>query len=129
MIVKIMIVDDSELIITVLTRVINDFNPGIDLHFIRAHNGSQAVDKYKEEKPDLVFMDIKMPEMDGLTALKNIKKFDDRAKVVIVTSLVQEEYIKYAVEVGAVEFISKPFKNEDIKSVLERFLQIDWVIR
>jgi two-component system, chemotaxis family, chemotaxis protein CheY len=125
--IKIMIVDDSELIINIIGKIINKFNSGIDIEFIKAHNGIESINKYLEEKPDLVFMDIMMPEMNGITALKNIKKHDKNAKIVIVTSLIQEEYIKYAVELEAVEFISKPFTEKEIKEALDKFLKIEWV--
>jgi YesN/AraC family two-component response regulator len=126
MIVKIMVVDDSDLIITILTKVIQNNNPNIELEFIKAHDGMEAVEKYVQEKPDFVFMDIKMPKMDGITAIKKIKDLYPNAKIAVVTSLIRDDYYNLAKEAGAVEFLTKPFKNEDIQNILDKFVKLKW---
>ena len=77
-------------------------------------NGKVAVAKYPELKPDIVTMDITMPEMDGLEALKAIMKLDPAAKVVMVSAMGQEAMVRDAVMSGAKGFIVKPYKEEAI---------------
>lgn len=77
-------------------------------------NGKVAVAKYPELKPDIVTMDITMPELDGLGALKAIMKIDPGAKVVMVSAMGQEGMVRDAVMSGAKGFIVKPFKEEAI---------------
>ncbi|HEY8500169.1 MAG TPA: response regulator [Clostridia bacterium] len=84
-----------------------------------AENGINGIKKYLELKPDLVTMDITMPVMDGLTALKEIKKLDSNAKVVMVSAMGQEAYVREAIVAGAKSFIVKPFKENHVIKVLE----------
>ena len=83
-----------------------------------AENGAVAVQKYKEIKPDFVTMDITMPEMDGLQALKLIKQLDPDAKVVVVSAMGQEPVVKEAILSGAKSFIVKPFKEDFVLKTL-----------
>ena len=83
-----------------------------------AENGVVAVQKYKEVKPDIVTMDITMPEMDGLQALKLIKQIDPDAKVVVVSAMGQEPVVKDAILSGAKSFIVKPFKEDFVLKTL-----------
>ncbi len=84
-------------------------------------NGKVAVTKYMELKPDIVTMDITMPEMDGLEALKAIMKIDPGAKVVMVSAMGQEAMVRDAVMSGAKGFIVKPFKEDVILSAFGKF--------
>jgi len=79
-----------------------------------AENGAIAVTMYKEFRPDVVTMDITMPEMSGIEALKAIKAFDPQAKVIMVSSMGQEGMVKEAIISGAKNFIIKPFKEESL---------------
>lgn len=83
-----------------------------------AENGLEGVQKYKELNPDIVTMDITMPEMTGVDALKVIRAYDPNAKVVMLSAMGQECMIKEAVINGAKSFIVKPFKEEHIVKVL-----------
>ncbi|MGE5613580.1 MAG: response regulator [Bacillota bacterium] len=85
-----------------------------------AENGIFALSKYKELKPDIVTMDITMPEMNGIEALKKIRAFDSKAKIVMVSALGQEPMIKEAILSGADYFIVKPFKEEHVVEVLNK---------
>jgi two-component system chemotaxis response regulator CheY len=85
-----------------------------------AENGLMAIEKYKELQPDIVTLDITMPEMDGLQALRVIKKLDPSASVVMVSALGQEARMKEAIIYGAKGFIVKPFKEEIIVSALSK---------
>lgn len=79
-----------------------------------AQNGIEAIEKYKTEKPDLVTMDITMPEMDGVTALKGIKGFDSKARVIMCSAMGQQSMVMDAIQAGAVDFIVKPFDNDRV---------------
>ncbi len=85
-----------------------------------AENGAIAVEKYKELKPDIVTMDITMPEMSGLEALAAIVKFDSAAKVVMVSAMGQEGMVRDAILSGAKGFIVKPFKEDGIISAIKK---------
>ena len=87
--------------------------------FIEGKNGIEAVNLYKSEKPDLVFMDIVMPEKDGTTALAEIKDFDSEAVIIIVSSVGTQEQLKKAIQLGAKDFIQKPFEKNQIKEIIE----------
>ena len=79
-----------------------------------AENGAIAIEKYKLLKPDIVTLDITMPVMDGLEALKQIKAFDKSAKVVMISAMGQETIVREAVISGALGFVIKPFNEETI---------------
>lgn len=87
-----------------------------------AADGAQAVEKYKELKPDLVTMDITMPEMDGITALKEIKKFDSNAKVVMCSAMGQQAMVIDAIQAGAKDFIVKPFQADRVIEAIKKTL-------
>ncbi len=80
----------------------------------QAKNGTEAFEKYKELKPDLVTMDIVMPQETGLDALKKIIDYDPEAKVIVVSGLHQTNLLREALEVGAYEYVIKPFSDEDL---------------
>lgn len=79
-----------------------------------AQNGLEAIEKYKSEKPDLVTMDITMPEMDGVTALRAIKALDPKAKVIMCSAMGQQSMVMDAIQAGAIDFIVKPFDNDRV---------------
>lgn len=83
-----------------------------------AENGIVAVRKYKELHPDIVTMDITMPEMDGVMALKEIRSIDPNSKVVMISAMGQEIYVREAVKLGAKGFVVKPFKEDYIVQTL-----------
>ena len=85
-----------------------------------AENGAIAVEKYKELKPDVVTMDITMPEMSGLEALKAIVALDANAKIIMVSAMGQEAMVRDSVLSGAKGFIVKPFKEEGLMSALSK---------
>ena len=84
-----------------------------------AEDGNIAVEKYKELKPDLVTMDITMPNKDGICALKEIMAFDENANVFMVSAMGQDTYVKEAIVSGARGFIVKPFDESALLSVIE----------
>ena len=89
-----------------------------------AENGQEAIEKFIELKPDLVTLDITMPVMDGLKALRVIKEYDPAAKVIMISASGQEENVKEAIRNGATSFLMKPFTADTLHSVLEEVLNI-----
>jgi len=87
-----------------------------------APDGAQAVEKYKELKPDLVTMDITMPEMDGILALKEIRKMDANAKVIMCSAMGQQAMVIDAIQAGAKDFIVKPFQADRVIEAIKKTL-------
>lgn len=87
-----------------------------------AENGAKAVEKYAELKPDLVLMDITMPEMDGIQALKEIKKIDGGAKVIMCSAMGQQAMVVESIQAGAKDFIVKPFQEERVLEAVKKVI-------
>ncbi len=117
---KILIVDDSRTSRKILKGILE--NAGYEV-VGEATNGLEGYDKYVELKPDIVTMDITMPVLDGIEALKKIKGDYPDAKVVMVTAAGQKTKMVEAVQNGANEFVSKPFDPEQLKKIIDKVLQ------
>ena len=89
-----------------------------------AANGDEAIEKFKSLGPDAVTMDIVMPEVDGLTALRGIIELDPQAKVVMISALDQTKPISDAIRAGAQDFICKPFLPEQLQQTMECYLDV-----
>ncbi|MCM3782950.1 response regulator [Neobacillus mesonae] len=89
-----------------------------------AQDGAQAIEKYKELKPDLITMDITMPEMDGIAALKEIKKIEPNAKVIMCSAMGQQAMVIDAIQAGAKDFIVKPFQSDRVIEAINKTLGI-----
>ncbi|MNJ37601.1 Chemotaxis protein CheY [compost metagenome] len=87
-----------------------------------AQDGAQAVEKYKELHPDLITMDITMPEMDGIAALKEIKKIEPSAKVIMCSAMGQQAMVIDAIQAGAKDFIVKPFQSDRVVEAINKTL-------
>ncbi len=85
-----------------------------------AENGAKAVEKYKEVKPDLVMMDITMPEMDGIQALKAIKASDPGATVIMCSAMGQQAMVIESIQSGAKDFIVKPFDKDRVLEAVKK---------
>lgn len=116
---RILIVDDTLFMRTLLKNIL--FSGGHEI-VGEAGDGKEAVTKYQDLKPDLVTMDIVMPNMNGIEALKEIKKIDAGAKVVMCTAVGQEQMVKLAIKSGARGYVVKPFQApkvlDEVKNVL-----------
>lgn len=116
---RILIVDDSRTTRRILKQILENIGHEV---VDEAVNGEEGVARYKELRPDLTTMDITMPLVDGLEALRQIKEHDPNAKVIMVSAAGQKHKVLEAMKSGAVEFLLKPFDDEDIveriKSVL-----------
>jgi len=116
---RVLIVDDAAFMRMALKTILE--KNGFEV-VAEAENGAMGVKKYISCQPDLVTMDITMPEMDGIRALKEIKAIDPNAKVVMISALGQEPHIKEAIKLGAKYFIVKPFKEEHVIEILNKVL-------
>jgi two-component system chemotaxis response regulator CheY len=119
-VVKVMIVDDAAFMRLAIRRVLekNEFEVVGE-----APNGEVSVSLYAECRPDIVTMDITMPDMSGIEALKKIREMDPDAKVVMVSAMGQESMVKEAIMNGAKSFIVKPFKEDHIVQMLTKIAQ------
>ena len=113
---RILIVDDLEFMREAAQSVLSD--AGFS-GFLHAADGKQALSVYLEHKPELVVLDITMPVMDGLTALKKIRSFDSRAKVVMCSAMGEQEYVIQAILNGAIDFVVKPYTPDRLASAVE----------
>ena len=87
-----------------------------------ACNGAEAVEKYSAIKPDLVFMDITMPIMDGIAATRAIRELDPKAKVIMCTAMGQKNMVVEAMHAGAKDFIVKPFKPDRVLESIQKLI-------
>lgn len=85
-----------------------------------AENGAKAVEKYNELKPDLVLMDITMPEMDGIEALKKIKSGDPNASIIMCSAMGQQAMVIESIQSGAKDFIVKPFQADRVLEAVQK---------
>ncbi|MCK5672033.1 MAG: response regulator [Spirochaetales bacterium] len=120
--IKIIIVDDLSFMRDAIKHIVEKENM---LIIGEAENGLEAIKMYSELSPDIVLMDITMPVMDGLVSLKHIKEFDPGAKVIMCSAIGQQKYIIKAIQLGARDFIIKPFQPERILSAITKAAGID----
>lgn len=116
---KIMLVDDAKFMRVMLANILKQ--GGYEI-VAEAGDGLDAVNEYKKVKPSLVTMDIVMPRMDGIDAVKNIIKSDSNAKIIMITAVGQEAKMREAIEAGALGYIIKPFKPEQVLDEVKKVL-------
>ena len=116
---SVLIVDDAAFMRMMIKDVLG--KNGYDVAG-EAENGQKALEKYKELKPDLVLMDITMPEVDGITAMKNIRSEDSSAKVVMCSAMGQQAMVIEAIQAGAKDFIVKPFQAERVLEAVKKII-------
>lgn len=115
---KVLIVDDAAFFRMRLRKLLVASG-----HFCsEASNGAKAVEVYKSESPDLVLMDVHMPVMNGLDALYEIMKIDNKAKIIMLSNVSQQETIMKALELGARNFVVKPLDEKNLLSVIGKVL-------
>lgn len=116
MVTRILVVDDAEFARVRARRLLMENGYDVD----EAVNGKEAVEKYLSFQPDVVMMDITMPVLDGLDALREIKRTDPQAKVIMCSALGQQSMVLEAIKAGARDFIVKPFEPERILSAVKK---------
>lgn len=117
---KLLIVDDSSIMRMVIQKALSDM-PNLEV-VGQAGDGKKALEIFKEKLPDIVTMDITMPEMDGLTCMEEILKIKRETKVLVVTALTKDGTSIQAIKKGAKGFITKPFTVDQMKEAFTRIL-------
>jgi two-component system chemotaxis response regulator CheY len=115
----VLVVDDAAF----MRKVVSDaLNGGGHEVIGEASNGAEAVARYQELQPELMTLDITMPEMDGLTALKEIIAIDPAARIIMCSALGQESKVLEAIKAGAKDFVVKPFKADRVLDAVDKAL-------
>ena len=117
---RILVVDDIAFVRKTLSDIL--IEAGYDV-VGEAVDGNEAVDKYKMLRPDLVTMDVVMPRLGGIDAARNILKMDKNAIIVMISAMDQVHMVMEAINVGARDYIQKPFHSEEIKRVIDRIIR------
>ena len=118
---KILIVDDSKFMRMFIVNILkkNKYS-----NLIEAGNGEEAIIKFKKENPDLVLLDIILPDITGVDVLREIKKFNSKAKVIMVTAVGQEIILKECDNLGVEGYIVKPFTEENIIFAVKKVIPV-----
>ena len=119
MAIRVLIVDDAAFMRMMIKDILS--KNGYEV-VGEAENGQKAVEKFQELKPDLTTMDITMPEMDGISAVKEIKKVDPNAKVIMCSAMGQQAMVIEAIQSGARDFIVKPFQPDRVIEAVRKAL-------
>ncbi|OEF96286.1 response regulator [Desulfuribacillus alkaliarsenatis] len=117
---KVLVVDDAAFMRVMIKDTLK--KNGYEV-VAEAANGQEAVKLYQEHQPDLVTMDITMPEMDGIEALKEIRKADGNAKVIMCSAMGQQGMVVQAIQAGAKDFIVKPFQADRVIEAISKVLK------
>ena len=116
---KVLVTDDSKMarkmVIKTLTEILEN-----NVEIYEAQNGQEALDLYKQISPNIAFLDLTMPIMDGFEALEKIKEFDTNAKVVIISADIQKLSMDRALQLGAFNFIKKPIDTAKMQQILDK---------
>jgi two-component system, chemotaxis family, chemotaxis protein CheY len=115
---RVLVVDDA----VVMRMMIKNILTKEGYEVVEAQNGLDAVEKYRAVKPDIVTMDMVMPDMDGISAVRQIIAEDPSAKIVMCSSMGQQQLVVEAVQAGAKSFITKPFQPPKILETIEKVL-------
>lgn len=117
---RILIVDDEIAIVDVLKTFLEDNGHKV----FTAYDGEEAVEVAKQERPHIILLDIYLPKMDGIEVLKEVRRFDEATGVIMITAFREEEVAKQALELGAFDYITKPFDFDYLERALETKLQL-----
>ncbi|KAE9637049.1 MAG: two-component system, chemotaxis family, chemotaxis protein CheY [Epulopiscium sp.] len=116
---KILIVDDAAFMRMMIKDILT--KNGYEIA-AEAENGAKAVEKFKELSPDLVIMDITMPEMDGIQAVREIKKIDGNATIIMCSAMGQQAMVIESIQAGAKDFIVKPFQADRVVEAVKKVI-------
>ena len=119
---KILVTDDSKIARKMVIKTLNEATQN-QLEIFEAQNGQEALDLYKKIKPDLTFLDLTMPVMDGFEALEKIKEFDKNAKVIVLSADIQKMSVDRVLALGAFNFIKKPIDLEKTQQILKKIAE------
>ena len=116
---RVLIVDDAAFMRMSIRKMLEE--NGFEI-VGEANNGIKALELYKKENPDVVTMDITMPDMDGIEAVKEIKSFDPNAKIVMCSAMGQQSMVMDAIRAGARDFIVKPFQADRVLEAINKVI-------
>jgi len=117
---KILLIDDEPKLLDLMKDVLEEEK----YHVFCASSGSDGILLNEQKNPDLILLDLRMPEMDGIETLRNIRKNDDKVRVVILTGYGCPDTIRDAADLNVSEYLSKPFENEDLVSIISKSLEL-----
>lgn len=117
--VRILVADDADFMYEMLENIIDKTRFEVVGY---AADGEEAVKKYRELTPDLVTMDILMPRMNGIKSIKEIRRINPRARVLVISALSEPDLIKEAMTAGAADYITKPFGVGDLKARISKVM-------
>lgn len=120
---KILITDDSKMARKMVIKTLQEAT-NKEVEIFEAQNGVEALEIYKQHLPNLAFLDLTMPVMDGFEALEKIKEFDKNAKVVIISADIQKHSMDRVISLGALNFIKKPIDLEKMKQILNKLEEL-----
>lgn len=118
---KVLVVDDSEFMRKVLRNILEAGGYKV----IEAKNAKEAVDRFSSEGADVITMDIVMPDLDGIEAVKRMKETNKKAKIIMISALGHQKTVMRSLEAGAVDFIIKPFTADDVLESVNAVLQME----
>ena len=116
---KILIVDDAAFMRIMIKNIVTTAGHEV---IAEASNGNEAIEFYKQHQPDIVTMDITMPEKDGIQALKEIRQYDPGAKVVMCSAMGQQAMVIDAIQAGAKDFCVKPFQGDRVLEAIGKLV-------
>lgn len=117
---RILIVDDSLFFRKRTEKILMKHQ----IEVVMAEDGEQAVQLYQQQKPDMVFMDITMPELDGISAVKEIVKNDPSARICMLSCMGQDRIRDTAIGAGAIDFLDKPYEEDQLMAVVAKMLNL-----
>lgn len=124
MAIRVLVVDD----LPFMRTLVRDILTGAGMEVVaEAEDGRQGLKAYLATEPDVVLLDIAMPVMDGLTTLRKLKQLDRRARVVMCSALGEQEMIIRAIQLGARDFVIKPFRPERVISAVSKVIEADGI--
>ena len=122
---RVLLVDDLPFMRSLLADILKGAGMNVAAE---AENGRQALESYAQSLPDVVLLDIEMPVMNGLLALRRLRRMDKEARIIMCSARGEQQMILRAIQLGARDFVVKPFKPERVVNAITRVLQVDGLI-
>ncbi|WP_395014397.1 response regulator [Robinsoniella peoriensis] len=127
--IKVLIVEDEIYSRQSLIKQIKEYDTHHQFAILEASNGEKGLELYRQERPELIFTDIRMPKMDGLTLLHKMKKMDSKVNVIMISAFADFQYAKTSLNQGAEGYLLKPISDEELKEQLSKFVRQNNIIK